>query len=147
MEPDPLDALGEACEDALTQLSEPPGDTEATLPAGPIAVPVRAPRTSRANLKRGFEEVEAAQALLVPTSPGKLKRPAAKRPAKHLTHDADANKKQAPRRARAPRSPDEKRKLSRQMAAFMRYGVLVLPADVKARSPGRWGSGLAAPGA
>jgi len=39
----------------------------------------------------------------------------------------------AQRRGRPPRSPDEKRKLSRQMAAFMRYGVLHLPEHVKAR--------------
>ena len=99
-----------------------------TLEAGdfPDAAVVRAPRTARV-VKRRVEAVEEAPPA---------RAPVAKRP-KSGPVGPSSGKAQPPPAgggARAPRSPDEKRKLSRQMAAFMRYGVLVLPADVKVRN-------------
>jgi hypothetical protein len=80
---------------------------------------VRAPRTARV-VKRRVEQAE---------EPLRARQAAAKRP------KTDATAKNPGVVPAKPRSPDEKRKLSRQMAAFMRYGVLVLPADVKVRNP------------
>lgn len=129
-----LGGLVDACGDALTQLSE-PSEGE--------AVAVRAPRSSR-GIKRSYDffydEEEAAHALAqVPSNPAgkgqRLKRPVVRDGATvggAPDGGAKAARQETPRRARAPRSPDEKRKLSRQMAAFMRAGVLVLPPDVKA---------------
>jgi hypothetical protein len=129
---DTLGGLIDACETARSQLSDAAADAP-PLVLGPTgaAVPVRGPRTSR-GVKRSRGELLAAHTLLVPTSPGKGKRSSGKRPAIPTLGGAEGGR-MAGRRARAPRSPDEKRKLSRQMAAFMRLGVLVLPADVKAR--------------
>ena len=87
------------------------------------AAVLRAPRTARV-VKRRVEPAE---------EPARGRPAPAKRP-KTDPLAANPGKANVPARVqRAPRSPDEKRKLSRQMAAFMRYGVLVLPADVKAR--------------
>lgn len=117
---DGLDGLLMACESA--RLSQ-----ETLAEADPGAAVVRAPRTARA-VKRRVEPVD---------EPARPRAPAAKRPkpaAGQQPAPANPGHRLVPR-ARAPRSPDEKRKLSRQMAAFMRLGVLVLPADVKARAP------------
>jgi hypothetical protein len=136
-----MGGLLDACESARSQLSE--GAVAAAAPASPRAGPasgalpvVRGPRSSR-GVKRSREELAAAHTLLAPTSPVKSKRPSGKRASGKWPLVGNPTQgegaRPAGRRARAPRSPDEKRKLSRQMAAFMRLGVLVLPADVKAR--------------
>ena len=126
-----LDGLLDACETARSQLSE----EEAAAPTVGGSAPVlRAPRSRP---KRSRDEVVEAANTLLTQSPAK--RPAVKRPVGKPTSNPTpgADGRPAGRRARAPRSPDEKRKLSRQMAAFMRYGVLVLPENVKARLAGK----------
>ena len=121
-----LDGLLMVCESARLSQEQLDGGDAGLLGAAVV----RAPRTARVVVKRRVEPEEEPPRA----------RPAAKRP-KPAGPPAPANPGKAivPARVRAPRSPDEKRKLSRQMAAFMRYGVLVLPSDVKvrARAPAR----------
>ena len=117
-----LDGLLMVCESARLSQEQLDGGDAGLLGAAVV----RAPRTARVVVKRRVEPEEEPPRA----------RPAAKRP---KTAAANPVKASVPARVRAPRSPDEKRKLSRQMAAFMRYGVLVLPSDVKvrARAPAR----------
>ena len=119
-----LDGLLMVCESARLSQEQLDGGVAAGLLGAAV---VRAPRTARVVKRRAEPDEEPARA-----------RPAAKRP-KPAGPPAPANPGKAivPARVRAPRSPDEKRKLSRQMAAFMRYGVLVLPSDVKVRAARR----------
>ena len=131
-----LDGLADVSFQELSQLP-PEGAEEAGHPL------TRGPRSSRGGVKRPLADdaedlAEIAEVML--SSPAKARRGASQRSvAIHLAESAAGTKggrgQQLVRRQRAPRSPDEKRKLSRQMAAYMRYGVLVLPANVKVRRP------------
>ena len=114
-----LHGLLAVCESARLSQEELDGDAAGLLGAAVV----RAPRTARVVKRRVEPEEEPARA-----------RPPAKRPKPSGPAQPQANPGKAIVPVRAPRSPDEKRKLSRQMAAFMRYGVLVLPSDVKARA-------------
>ena len=128
-----LDGLADVSFQQLSQLPTEPGDE-----AGhPLAV---GPRSARKRPLADDAEDLAEIAEVMLASPAKARRGASQRSvAIHLAESAAGTKggrgQQAARRTRAPRSPDEKRKLSRQMAAYMRYGVLVLPPNVKVRRP------------
>lgn len=117
---EPLAGLLAAC----ATVGSTPALLEAPLPpAGPEG---RAARVGRGKRARGDE----AGSLVQP----RKKRLPPKRP---IGWKAKEEVPPPQRRGKPPRSPDEKRKLSRQMAAFMRYGVLQLPEHVKAR-PAAW---------
>jgi hypothetical protein len=126
-----LDGLADISFQELSQLPPEPG-----AEAGhPLAV---GPRPSRKRPLADDAEDLAEIAEVMLASPAKARRGASQRSvAIHLAERAAGTQggrgQQAARRTRAPRSPDEKRKLSRQMAAYMRFGVLVLPPNVKVR--------------
>ena len=108
-------------EDEAPAFNATPVPPALAAPPPPQPLPLRQPRSSRGVPKRAFEELEYDRAVMLQQAPrGKRSKRGAP---------------QSTGAARAPRSPDEKRKLSRQMTAYMRLGLLVLPEHVKARAP------------